>query len=584
MKYLFKIRYISLYLLFFLLFFSSVFFIYYLYNFPDPPEVDHLLEYYPEDFLLKIGYGLRLPESRIQYFLNFPLSKKKGSIRIGAFGDSHTFGTEADKMASYPHYLQQLLNKKFPNKNTEVLNFGMAGSGFQEQFLLWEKYFKSYNLDYILLGPRGFYPNRDITFRINWRFQKFRYPRERFILSGENKLKQIHIKGKTLKERYHNYYKIIPTWTALRYDKRPFKIWEWFFPFLRYNINPFYYKEMSDQEESTRINIPLLKKMRKFHDKKMLFFTVHDLSFNNYQLAENFYNLNYIQFNTTNCFYRIFNHGSSLYNESVANIYFNALLGKKNFPLKRINCYFKKVNFIGNKLKQKLYQMKSIQVTDGEGNSIADFRHNASVHYYNKGSYMDRKEKRTKSFISFSNNVDFLDFPFFSLPIQLKEGIKISIRLPNRKKVDLGEIRTLDQSEKFFVFYADFIFKKEYRSRYYESLFLLAQMPSFLKKQIKKYNKSLELFIGEYKLGALHFYKFNGKRSLRFIPVNGYEKSFLMMGPSHSVRERDFPSEFPVYIQYNLNDRESIKNLIPDWRCKKEKKLIHLKLLHFDPL
>ena len=107
----------------------------------------------------------------------------------------------------------------------------MAGSGFQEQFLLWEQYFKSYNLDYILLGPRGFFPKRDITFRINAHFQKFCYPRERFILSGESKLRQIHIKGDTLKERYQNYYKIIPTWTALRYDKRPFKVWEWFFSF-----------------------------------------------------------------------------------------------------------------------------------------------------------------------------------------------------------------------------------------------------------------------------------------------------------------------------------------------------------------
>ena len=118
-----KAKYFFSYLLSFLVFFYSGFFIYYLYNFPDPFNTDRLLEYYPEDFLLKIGYGLRFPESRIQYFLNFPLSKKEGSLRIGAFGDSHTFGTEVDKTASYPHYLQQLFDKEFPNKNIEVLKF-----------------------------------------------------------------------------------------------------------------------------------------------------------------------------------------------------------------------------------------------------------------------------------------------------------------------------------------------------------------------------------------------------------------------------------------------------------------------------
>ena len=57
-----------------------------------------------------------------------------------------------------------------------------------------------------------------------------------------------------------------------------------------------------------------------------------------------------------------------------------------------------------------------------------------------------------------------------------------------------------------------------------------------------------------------------------------------MMGPSHHLREKDLPEEFPLYIQYNMNNGESFKSLIPDWKCKKENKKIHLKLPNFEPL
>ena len=583
MKHLFKVRYFFLYLLFFLLFFVSGFYAYYLYNY-EPPEISHLLEHYPEDFLLKVGDELQLPGRRFQHFLNFPPLKEKDTVRVGTFGDSHTFGDEVDKTACYPYLLQQLFDKKFPNAKIEILNFGMSGTGFQEQFFLWEKYSKIYNLDYILLGPRGFYSRRDVTFRISWDFQYFKYPKERFVLSENNTLRQVHIKGESLKERYKNYYKLIPTWTALRYDKKPFKIWEYFFPLLRHNIqNPFYYTKMSDREESVKINTLLLKKIRDVHDRKILFVTDQSSIFNSYQRPENLYNLNHIQLKER-CFYRVFSHASSLENENMANIYFNALIGRAEFPLKIINCYFKEIGFVSNKLKKGLYQIRSIKVIDKKGTSLATFRRNVSDHHHNEGSYFKRKEKWMKSFIGFSNGVDFLDFPFFPLPIQLKTGMKISIQLPNKKRIDLGRIRALDQFEKFFVLYENFIVKKRYQTIHYESWFLLKQMPVSFENQIKEVTGTFGLFVEDYKLGTLYFDDFYGKRALRFIPVNGYKKSFLMMGPSHSVRESDFPAEFPVYIQYNVNDSESFKSLIPDWKCKKKKQHIHLKLPHFDPL
>ena len=584
-KSLFVVKKIFIYTFFFLLFFISGFYIYYLHHYPEPPGYDDLLKYYPEEFLLKFGDTLQLPNTRIQHFINFPSQKKKGTIRIGAFGDSNTFGDEVNKRESYPYQLQQLFNKQFPNATVEVLNFGMSGMGFQEQFFLWEKYSRNYNLDYILLGPKGFDPKRDLTFRINWNFPYFSYPRERFILLRGNRLKRMSIKGKTPEERYKNYYKFIPTWIALRYDKKPLQIWERFFPFLRYNIrNPFYYTKMSDTEESSRVNILLLKKINKNHNKKILFLTNSNWVFNNYRQLEKIYNLNYFRVKGADRFYRVFTHKSSLGNENIAHVYFNALIGRAKFSLKIINCYFKKIDFVGKKSIENLHKVRSVDIVDDRqrGVSLASLRHNSVVHHYNKGSYFNYRVKGTKSFIGFSNTTDFLDFPFFSVAIPLTEGMEISIQLSNKKRVPLGEIRALDQFAKFFVFYKDFTMKREQKT-HYESWFLLEKIPSVLRKQIKA-TGSLKLLVGDYQLGTLYFDNLDKKKSLRFVPVSGYEKSFLMMGSSHPVKEKDFPSEFSVYIQYIMDDSKSFKSLIPDWQCKKETKQVYLNLPHFNPL
>ena len=97
------------------------------------------------------------------------------------------------------------------------------------------------------------------------------------------------------------------------------------------------------------------------------------------------------------------------------------------------------------------------------------------------------------------------------------------------------------------------------------------------------------MFVEDYKLGTLRFYYSYGRRVLRFVPVSGYKKSFLMMGPSHSIREKDLPSEFSLYIQYNMSEMDEeqglkSKSLIPDWKCKKEKQRIHLDLPNFEAL
>ena len=494
--------------------------------------------------MLTTGGRLVPPEDRIQHFLNFPPLKDENTIRIGSFGDSHTYGDEVDKTESYPYQLQELFNKNFPNKKIEVLNFGKGGAGFQEQFFLWEKYSNKYKLDYILLGPRGFYSDRDITFSRNWGFTNFGYPKTRFILLNNNNLKRIHIKGDSLQKRYKNYYKLIPSWTALRYDINPFQIWEKFFPFLRHKLyNHFYYykKNSSNKDESVKINEILLKKIKKLYDKRILFFTDKRWVFNAYQSIEKLYNLNLIYLKT-NRFYRVFRHKSSLGNEIIAKIYFNALIGKKTFSLKTLNCHFNEINstpkdkairsknfkynnedFIKEKLDRDLFAVQSIQITN-KNTPIATLRYNASNHHYIEGSYSNYKIKETKSFIAFFNKFNFLESPFIPVSIPLKRGMKIYIQTANKTKIALGEIQPLDTYKKFFVFYSKHIYSYSVTDgNRYKSYFLSEIIPSFLKEKIKK--GSIKLFVENYKLGKLEFYDLY---RLTFIPVNGYEKSFLI--------------------------------------------------------
>ena len=173
---------LSLKIFFFVFFFILFFYGYYFYKYPKFYGKDYLSQYYPQDLILEMGGKLRLPEDRTQHFLNFQSIKQSDSIRIGTLGDSFTYGDEVKKTETYPYQLQELFNQKFPHKKIEILNFGIDGAGFQEQFFLYEKYAKAYNLDYILVGPRGLHYDRGLTLAINWNFEYLTYPKARFFI------------------------------------------------------------------------------------------------------------------------------------------------------------------------------------------------------------------------------------------------------------------------------------------------------------------------------------------------------------------------------------------------------------------
>ncbi len=86
--------------------------------------------------------GVYLKPVRINNFgfrgKDFSIAKKPGTYRIVCLGDSVTFGWSVGDDETYPAQLHALLEKKYPDRQIEVINLGVTGyTSFQgkEQFL-----------------------------------------------------------------------------------------------------------------------------------------------------------------------------------------------------------------------------------------------------------------------------------------------------------------------------------------------------------------------------------------------------------------------------------------------------------------
>ena len=609
---------------FFLVFFLSGFYFYYLYRFQKAPDRKFVFNYYPEDLVLKSGTRLHPPDNRIQHFLNFPTAKSKDSIRIGAFGDSYTYSKAVSKEASYPRQLQRMLEKRFPNKKIEVLNFGINGGGFDETFFLWEKYAETYEIDYILFGPRTFHPNRELTFRAQDN-NYYEHPKSRFILS-KGKLRLVSIQGNSLKKRYKNYYSIFPSWTALRYDVRPFKVWEWI---LKSDIikNPFYYrnsyKEEDWTEESSQIYLLLLQKIEKAHPKKVLIVKdIFGVGFDKYPIFKhnsfkNFYNINYINYPYhEKSYYRHKTHYSSLGYEIPSVFFFHALIGKKDFSFNLINCQYSLQSKI--KAEGTLEKSKSLKTPDSF--KLSDLK-SISIHpllkkkpnllnFYTLSDYHIKElniNPDVKNFLGFSSPVEFGNTAYLPLSYPLKDNLKVYIKLPNGKRIgnqknkerlELGKIQALDKYQKFFSLYGRYItYYAPYFDKYYGTYFILKDMPPLIKNQIERAFVSedrLELLLEDKSLGWLELETLEaeeddvidlfGRKILRFLPHRGYNQSLLIMGNPDSISEKNLPFEFPLNIKYQINEKTVFKASVLNWDCKKQAQFIELNLKNFTPL
>ena len=138
------------------------------------------------------GYLLRTNSSGFRCPHEFTPEKAPGVYRILLFGDSYTAGDGVSDSQRYGDLLESML------PGTEVYNFGLSGSGTDQQFLAWREYGAGLQCDLLLIGVLV-----ENVRRVNSRYRPFRTQDDREIVlpkpyfersdSGELELRHVPV-------------------------------------------------------------------------------------------------------------------------------------------------------------------------------------------------------------------------------------------------------------------------------------------------------------------------------------------------------------------------------------------------------
>lgn len=221
-----------------------------------PPRLQGIVT--PE---LMLRLGALAWGGRNSSFIEFPLKKPAGRIRVGCFGDSFTYGDEVGRDQDYPSHLQRMLNGLGLHQY-EVINFGSPWHGFHQTYMLWEEVGQKYDLDYILIGPTALRNERSLTFN-HARNESPSYIHSRYILSDDSSLLRVDVPGKTRIEVFESFSSFIPSRDLILYDRyAPFSL-ESIVSKWKAIPNPFYYTTLTEEQEGSELNHLLIEDIRK---------------------------------------------------------------------------------------------------------------------------------------------------------------------------------------------------------------------------------------------------------------------------------------------------------------------------------
>jgi hypothetical protein len=179
-----------------------------------------------------------------------------GTIRVGALGDSFTFGTEVIAGYDYPSRLREIF-ARMGLENVDVLNFGIQWIGLGQTYRVWDAFARDYDLDFVLLGPETLYSEREETF--NHAITSMSdYIHGRYVLRADGGLDFIDAEGDA--DRFERYFTFFPSHDYLRFDRRAPSFLEAWLPWGRELANPFYYSALSPQKESQELYLRLLRR------------------------------------------------------------------------------------------------------------------------------------------------------------------------------------------------------------------------------------------------------------------------------------------------------------------------------------
>lgn len=202
---------------------------------PPPRPFSKPVRWVPPETLLRLGW---VREDKDSSFVRFEKKKAAGVVRVGCLGDSFTYGDEVDRFDDYPGILQRLFRERgYPH--VEVINFGSSWYGFSQTLTLWNDVARDFDLDYVLLGPKTFFPERDTTFD-HASPRAIHFLHARHVLEADG-LRLVEPVGDTFARRAAGYRRFVPYWRYLRYDRRAPAFLACLAPG-RALRNPFYYR------------------------------------------------------------------------------------------------------------------------------------------------------------------------------------------------------------------------------------------------------------------------------------------------------------------------------------------------------
>lgn len=217
---------------------------------PSHPEI-------APEVVRRLGW-LKLDNDRDSAFTRFDAEKPGGETRVCTFGSSFTFGAEVDGHSDYPTLLAGAF-RRLGRDDVRVLNFGVGGYGFHQSYQLWEHVHERYGCDFSLVFPGRWFPERDTVF--NYDPTKVPYwIHARYVLRGDD-VELVEVPGGTHTERFDAYYRYVPLWRFLRYDREPPLALRSLRPRGSPPSNPFYYDASSAEEEAQRTYRILLERM-----------------------------------------------------------------------------------------------------------------------------------------------------------------------------------------------------------------------------------------------------------------------------------------------------------------------------------
>ena len=210
---------------------------------------------------LALGWVVQNGLKNLSFYFNNPIQKPPGAVRIGIFGGSRaTFGGSIEKRDyTYPGLLQEKFKAQGFDQ-VEVINFGTAGYGMSQEYMLWEFLGQKYDLDYVVFTIQDNIKIRDNVFSGT---MDLRNPLHGRYIMDHSILRFIPIAGDSRQKAYKLYQRGIPPLRYLLYDKyMPFSLKIFLPKSLHSRTNPFYYRhDRVKNQECFSIYTALLEKV-----------------------------------------------------------------------------------------------------------------------------------------------------------------------------------------------------------------------------------------------------------------------------------------------------------------------------------